>query len=143
MDNQTQQPAAPTSNPAQPAPQQPAPAAPAAPQAAPGSPTTPAPKKSSKLMLLMVILTLVVLVVAAWFGYSYFMNKSSESLYQSANNQQRVAPTAGPTPTAGPVKSGDAQLDGQSSAIDESMQKVEDDVKGVDTGLNDQSVNLN
>ena len=124
------------SSPAQPVAQTaPAPAQSAATPAAPFP-----PKKSSKMGLILVIIVLLVLAVAGWFAYSYFMNKSSDSMYQGAYKDKKVSPTV--VPTVGAVKSGDTQLDQQSNAIDESMKKVEEDVNGVDTGLNDQAVDL-
>jgi len=129
-------------------PQQPSPFAP---PAAPTPPVgnapvqdNPAPsqaetkKSSSKMWVIMIVFIVLILAVAGWFLYQYSMNKPN-SIY----GDKMTTPTTVPSPTLGAVESGDKQLDQQSTTIDDSMNKLEDDIKGIDSGLNDKPENLN
>ena len=132
MENQTQQPAAATIPPV---------SAPAQPAATP-APATPPVKKSSKLGLVLGVFAVLLLAGGGWFGYQYYMNKSSQGMYQGAYKDSTEAPTVTPSPTIGAVKSGDAELDEQSDTIDDELDKVNTDVNDVDQGLQDKAPDL-
>ena len=139
--------------PVQSTPVSPLPVANPAPQVSPmqpaAGPVAPPPlqvRKFSNMWIVIIVVIALILAVAGWFVYSSYMTnmtKSANSKYQGAYYEKQVSPTAMPTPTIGAVKSGDAQLDQQSDAIDTSMDKLNTDISNVDKGLQDSSVNLN
>jgi hypothetical protein len=110
----------------------------------PVTPTATQPENnSSNKKLLIIVILVVVLVIGGVLAWQMMTRKSS-SLYQGASAVPSATPAvSSPAPTTGAVKSGDAQLDAESSAIDKSMSQLEGDVQNVDKGLQDQPVNLN
>lgn len=112
--------------------------------AAAGTPgaETPAPKKSHTKMLL-TILVLLLFVVGGIFAWQTYFNKGTMTK-DDAMMKQDVTPTEAVmvSPTDAPVASGDAQLDKQSSTVDNAMEKANQDVTDVDKGLNDTPADL-
>lgn len=128
VSTQTQQPSMPSS----PQPTQPA--------TGPVVPPPPQVKKRSNIWMIIVVIV-IVLGLAGLLIYQYYINKPTGSMYK--NTTSTITPTAAPSPTIGAVKSGDQQLDQQSDAIDQNMEKLNNDVRGVDSGLNDKAIDLN
>lgn len=100
------------------------------------------PAKKSSMKILLAIFVVAILGAGGVVAYQMSMNKT---MYQDATITKQATPKVQtmPSPTVGSVKSGDAQLDQQSEAIDKNMDNLNADVSNVDKGLQEQPADLN
>lgn len=127
----------------------PPPAEPIVPQ--PPVPPVPSEKGSNNMMVIALIIVILCMMVGAG-AYLFFMNSSQKAKntgYMIKKPNLTETTSASPTATMveaaetlAPIQSGDPQLDGDFSAIDRNMSKIQSDESGVSEGLSQKEAYL-